>query len=58
MTLTYQNGGFFDPWRRAAWVHAGSFEKGAVFGPLGLNNNQFRAVADVGFVFGNNIEKK
>jgi len=57
VTPTYQNGGFFIR-GDAAWVHAGSFEKGAVFGPLGLNNNQFRAVAEVGFVFGNNIEKK
>ena len=39
-------------------MHAGSYTKGAVFGPAGLDNNQFRAVAEVGFVFGNNIDKK
>ena len=29
-----------------------------VFGPLGHSNDQFRAVGEVGFIFGDNIEKK
>jgi hypothetical protein len=57
VTPTFQTGGFFLR-GDMGWAHAGSFEKGYVFGPLGLNNNQVRAVAEVGFVFGNNIEKK
>ena len=56
-TPTFQTGGFFVR-GDIAWAHASSFEKGYVFGPLGLNDNQFRAVAEIGFVFGNNIEKK
>ena len=58
VTPTYRYGSGFFIRGDAAWVAPASFEKGAVFGPLGLNNNQFRAVAEVGFVFGNNIEKK
>jgi hypothetical protein len=47
--------------QRAATLHgftAGSFAPGAVFGPLGLNNNQVRGVGEIGFVFGDNIMKK
>jgi hypothetical protein len=56
-TPTFQQGGFFVR-GDIAWVHAGSFTKSDVFGPAGLDNNQFRAVAEIGFIFGNNIEKK
>ena len=56
-TPTFQQGGFFVR-GDIAWVHAGSFTKGDVFGPAGLDNNQFRAVAEIGFIFGSNIEKK
>jgi hypothetical protein len=57
VTPTVQKGGFFVR-GDLAWVHAGSYTKGAVFGPAGLDNNQFRAVGEVGFVFGNNIAEK
>jgi Putative beta-barrel porin-2, OmpL-like. bbp2 len=56
-TPTFQQGGFFVR-GDIAWAHAGSFTKGDVFGPTGLSNNQFRAVAEIGFMFGSNIEKK
>ncbi len=56
-TPTFQQGGFFVR-GDIAWVHAGSFTKGDVAGPLGLDNNQFRVVGEIGFIFGNNIEKK
>jgi hypothetical protein len=57
VTPTFQTGGFFVR-GDLAFVHAGSFTKGDVFGPLGLDNNQFRVAGEIGFVFGNNIEKK
>jgi Putative beta-barrel porin-2, OmpL-like. bbp2 len=57
VTPTFQQGGFFVR-GDVAWVHAGSFTKGDVAGPLGLDNNQFRVVGEIGFIFGNNIEKK
>jgi hypothetical protein len=56
-TPTFQNGGFFVR-GDIGWAHAGSYAPGDVFGPLGTKNNQLRAMAEVGFVFGNNIEKK
>jgi hypothetical protein len=34
------------------------FAQSAVFGPNGLNENQFRATAEIGFTFGNNIVGK
>jgi hypothetical protein len=57
VTPTFQTGGFFVR-GDIGWANAGNYEKGAVFGPLGLNNNQTRAVAEIGFVFGNNIMEK
>ena len=56
VTPTFQQGGFFAR-GDIAWVHAGSFAPGAVFGPQGLTNNQVRVVGEIGFVFGNNIVK-
>jgi hypothetical protein len=56
-TPTYQKAGFFVR-GDIGIAHAGDYAKGAVFGPLGNDNNQFRAVAEFGFIFGNNIEKK
>jgi putative OmpL-like beta-barrel porin-2 len=56
VTPTYQQGGFFIR-GDVAWVHASSFTPGFVFGPTGTNNNQFRAAAEFGFVFGDNIKK-
>ena len=57
VTPTFQQGGFFAR-GDIAWVHAGSYTPGAVFGPLGLDNNQVRVVGEIGFVFGDNIMKK
>jgi hypothetical protein len=56
-TPTFQYGGFFV---RAdiAWAHVSNFTPGSVFGPKGMDDNQVRAVAEVGFVFGNNIIEK
>jgi hypothetical protein len=31
---------------------------GSGFGSLGMNQNQTRAMAEVGFIFGNNITEK
>jgi hypothetical protein len=58
-TPTFQYGGFFFRGDLAI-VHVNDFAPGAVFGPLGNKENQFRAVGEIGFVFGNNIspEKK
>lgn len=56
-TPTFQSGGFFVR-GDIGWVHAGSFTPGDVFGPAGMNNNQVRAVGEIGFVFGNNITEK
>jgi Putative beta-barrel porin-2, OmpL-like. bbp2 len=57
VTPTFQQGGFFVR-GDIAWVHAGSFTPGSVAGPNGTDNNQFRAVGEIGFIFGNNLEKK
>ena len=56
VTPTFQSGGFFAR-GDIAWTHAGNSTPGFVFGPAGLDHNQFRAVAEIGFIFGNNIEK-
>jgi hypothetical protein len=56
-TPTFQYGGFFFR-TDLAIVHASSYTAGSVFGPSGLNDNQFRASAEMGFVFGNNIMEK
>jgi Putative beta-barrel porin-2, OmpL-like. bbp2 len=56
-TPTYQKGGFFVR-GDIGFVHAGSYAPGYVFGNLGAKDNQLRAVAEVGFIFGDNIEKK
>jgi hypothetical protein len=56
-TPTFQYGGFFVR-GDLAWAHASSFTRGDVFGALGNDDNQFRAMAEIGFVFGNNIVEK
>ncbi len=56
VTPTFQQGGFFLR-GDIAWVHAGDYVKGDVFGPAGLDKNQFRVVAEVGFIFGDNLKK-
>lgn len=57
ITPTFQTGGFFAR-GDISIAHAGSYTPGYVFGNNGTDNNQFRAVAEVGFVFGNNITEK
>lgn len=57
VTPTYQAGGFFFR-TDLAIVHISDFIPGDAFGPLGKDDNQFRASAEVGFVFGNNIVEK
>jgi len=34
-----------------SWVRASNYTPGSVFGPAGMNNNQERAVAEIGFLF-------
>jgi hypothetical protein len=57
VTPTFQSGGFFVR-GDLSWVHASSFTSGDVFGPGGGNQNQPRAMAELGFMFGNNIVEK
>jgi hypothetical protein len=56
-TPTYQKGGMFLR-SDLALVHATNFPTGAVFGKTGTDANQFRAVLEFGFIFGNNITQK
>ncbi len=56
-TPTFQYGGFFFR-GDLSWVDASSSAPGAAFGPAGMNSNQFRAVGEIGFMFGNNIVEK
>jgi hypothetical protein len=57
MTPTLQHGGFFVR-GDLSWVHANSITPGDAFGSTGANQNQPRAVAEIGFMFGNNIVEK
>ncbi len=57
VTPTFQYGGFFLR-GDLAWVHVGDITPGDAFGPTGVNKNQARAVAEIGFIFGNNIVEK
>jgi hypothetical protein len=56
-TPTYQKGGMFLR-SDLALVHATDYTKGTVFGKTGTDANQFRAVLEFGFIFGNNITQK
>lgn len=56
LTPTLQHGGLFFR-GDLSWVHAASYTPGDVFGSSGRNPNQPRSVAEIGFIFGNNIEK-
>jgi Putative beta-barrel porin-2, OmpL-like. bbp2 len=57
VTPTLQYGGFFVR-GELSWVHAIDYTPGAVFGRNGANANQPRAMAEIGFMFGNNIVEK
>ncbi len=57
LTPTFQYGGFFVR-GDLSWVHASNTTPGDVFGPTGVNQDQPRAVAEIGFMFGNNIVEK
>ncbi len=56
LTPTIQKAGFFVR-SDLSWVHASSYTSGDVFGKIGTNPNQARAVAEIGFIFGDNIAK-
>ncbi|MDQ2774687.1 MAG: porin [Acidobacteriota bacterium] len=57
LTPTVQHGGFFVR-GDLSWVHAASYAPGDGFGPMGMNQNQPRAMAEIGFMFGSNIVEK
>lgn len=57
LTPTFQYGGFFAR-GEFSYVHAGDIAPGAGFGNNGLDKNQSRAMAEFGFMFGNNIVEK
>jgi hypothetical protein len=57
VTPTFQYGGFFVR-GEFSLVHATTFTPGDGFGPNGMNNNQPRAVAEIGFLFGNNLVER
>jgi hypothetical protein len=57
LTPTLQHGGFFVR-GDLSWVRATNSTPGFAFGPGGLNQNQPRAIAEIGFMFGNNIIEK
>jgi len=57
LTPTFQYGGFFLR-GDLSFVRASSYTPGYAFGPTGMNQNQPRAVAEIGFIFGNNIIAK
>jgi hypothetical protein len=57
VTPTFQYGGFFFR-GDLALVHASSITPGDAFGRSGANQTQPQAVAEIGFMFGNNIVEK
>lgn len=57
LTPTFQHGGFFVR-GDLSWVHAINYTPGFVFGPNGVNANQPRAMAEIGFIFGNNLTER
>ena len=56
VTPTFQRGGLFFRGDIGV-VHNIDYTPGKVFGLTGIEANQARAVAEIGFIFGNNIEK-
>jgi Putative beta-barrel porin-2, OmpL-like. bbp2 len=57
VTPTFQKGGFFAR-GEYSFVHAIDYTPGNVFGPTGTNQNQPRVLAEIGFIFGNNLGGK
>jgi hypothetical protein len=57
VTPTFQHGGFFVR-GDLSYVHAIDYTPGSGFGPTGMNQNQPRAMAEIGFIFGHNIVEK
>jgi hypothetical protein len=57
LTPTLQKGGFFVR-GDLSYVRAIDAAPGAAFGPTGMNRNQPRAMAEIGFIFGDNIVRK
>ena len=57
LTPTFQHGGFFVRGDLSI-VRANNFTPGDAFGLAGMNPNQPRAVAEIGFIFGNDIIEK
>lgn len=57
LTPTYQSGGFYIR-GDLSWVHASSYTPGDVFGRNGTNSEQPRAMAEIGFIFGNNLTER
>jgi hypothetical protein len=57
VTPTLQLGGFFFR-GDLSWAHAISYTPGYALGPGGMTANQYRAMGEIGFIFGNNVEKK
>jgi len=56
VTPTFQYGGFFFR-GDLSWTHAINSTPGYALGAFGMNQSQYRAVGEIGFIFGNNIEK-
>jgi hypothetical protein len=54
LTPTYQHAGFFVR-GDLAYVHASSITPGYGFGRSGMSQSEPRAMAEFGFMFGNNI---
>jgi hypothetical protein len=57
LTPTFQHGGFFVR-GDISYVHLGSITPGDAFGRGGTLTNQPRAMAEFGFIFGNNLVEK
>jgi hypothetical protein len=57
LTPTFQYGGFFVR-GDLSWTHASDYVPGYAFGSTGANGEQPRAMAEIGFIFGNNLVEK
>ena len=56
-TPTFQQGGFFVR-GDLAFVHVSSITPGDAFGQAGTKQDQPRAMAEIGFIFGNNVVER